>query len=247
MSFPSFLPNSCPNLCLVLWTPPLVPPRHHRTFRRADPQLAFAPTFGPLWLSFFGFVVIFVPTKISSKIRRPKRPPEITKKWTKADLLFILGAILAPFLFHFSCFFTRVVNREKAIKTNVFSMILPFWELTFRIKFWSTFHVFSGSVFGASFFIFFQDFMPKRMILGPLWKPAGAKMAPKIRQMASKWHPFLKGALACARSCSRLASNIGFGPLLVSILAIFSWFYINLNEIWMELNSILVILDRSRH
>lgn len=117
-------------------------------------------------------------------------------------------------------------------------MILPFWELTFRIKFWSTFHVFSGSVFGASFFIFFQDFMPKRMILGPLWKPAGAKMAPKIRQMASKWHPFLKGALACARSCSRLASNIGFGPLLVSILAIFSWFYINLNEIWgIELHS----------
>ena len=52
---------------------------------------------------------------------------------------------------------------------------------------------------GPHFSTFWDDSVPKSSILGVPWRPAGPKMAPKICQVAPKWHPFLKDALAVLR------------------------------------------------
>ena len=61
----------------------------------------------------------------------------------------------------------------------------------------------------------------KCSILGSPWRPAGAKMAPKIAQVAQKLHPFLKPVATFLETWNRLASKVAFGAFPGTILVDF--------------------------
>jgi len=136
---------------------------------------------------------------------------------------------LAPFLFHCSYFFAKVVNHEKAIKTNGFSMNLPFWKVSFRIKFQLFFHAFSDTLFGISFFLFFRNLMPKGLTLGTSWDQNGGQNRPSGAKMPPKHCPGYDPLPACVEDPSR-----------VTLGCHFSW-------IWTPSKPFFMILARFRH
>ena len=87
---------------------------------------------------------------------------------------------------------------------------------------------------GPHFLTFWSFLVPKCWSLGPQWRSANAKMAPKIAQVAPKWSPILKDALALWPTWNRLVSKFSFGVLLGTILAEFGWIF---DEIWWILAS----------
>ena len=106
MSFPNLLQNSFPNPCLVLWTPPLVPPRHHRTFRRADENFALRSTLALIFHIFYDFFASlnFI------KNRMPQKATQNHKKSAKARISSILGSILVPKSRILGSFFDRILD-----------------------------------------------------------------------------------------------------------------------------------------
>ena len=64
----------------------------------------------------------------------------------------------------------------------------------FRIKYPWFFNVFSRPSPGPHFSWLFGNFVPKCLIFGPPWRPAGPKMAAKILQMTPKCSPKLSYA-----------------------------------------------------
>ena len=74
---------------------------------------------------------------------------------------------------------------------------------------------------GPHFLRFWCDLVPKSSILGAPWRPAGAKMAPKIAEVAQQLHPFLKPVAVFLETWNRLASKVAFGVLLGTILVDF--------------------------
>ena len=70
---------------------------------------------------------------------------------------------------------------------------------------------------GLHFLRFWCDFVPKSLILGAPWRPAGPKMAPKITQMAPKARHGPLYAPPPGGSWNRQFSKIAFGTLLGTI------------------------------
>ena len=77
---------------------------------------------------------------------------------------------------------------------------------------------------GPHFLRFWCDLVPKSLILGAPWRPAGPKIAPKIAQVAPKCFKNLVGGPPWDRSKNRPASKIAFGTLLGTISWIFDGF-----------------------
>ena len=76
---------------------------------------------------------------------------------------------------------------------------------------------------GPHFLSFWCDLVPKSLILGAPWRPAGHQMAPKIAQVAPKTHQ--KSISQCYQEplWKRSPSRSAFGALLGTILVDFEW------------------------
>ena len=94
---------------------------------------------------------------------------------------------MASFWHRFLDFFRKGRKAKNALKTNTFSMILLPQAPHFGIQIQAKMHTIFDVVFWCNFFQLFGQLDAKSAILGPLWRPAGSQMAPKIGQMAPKW------------------------------------------------------------
>ena len=145
-------PNSRQNPVPSSWTPPLIPPRHPRAFRRASENFAFWTNLAALLL----FWVDFCTPQKSSKKRLPKNMPQNLKSRTpdrpNVDFGIILDAILSAGLMHFSIFF-RINFRHRFF--NDFSWFLHhFWMIFLMIV-----QCFFASLFRYILSCFLEDYI----------------------------------------------------------------------------------------
>ena len=164
------------------WTPPLIPPRHPRAFRRASENFAFLQLF-------LAFQLIF---------NMPKRRPKISEisdaqKPGKIWKIRTRSAKISRFYVFFMTFRRpkTMKNRERLkpyiLKEASSDMLAepPIFASISHQNF-MFFHVFSGTAPRPHFFSFFPEFYQKSAILGPLGAQLGSQMATKIRQIPEK-------------------------------------------------------------
>jgi hypothetical protein len=106
-------------------------------------------------------------------------------------------------------------------KHGAIAALLPFRPSPFRIKFPSTFHVFSGTAPGHNFFTCSVDLIRKSLILGPPSKSNGVQNGTPNRPSCAKLPPKQIRWATCCVLAQKHCAHIAFGEPLVSFVMIF--------------------------
>ena len=243
MSFPNFLQNSFPNLYLVLWTPPLVPPRHPRTFRRADENFALRTTLALIFL-------ISCPLFADRKFIKNQIPQKATQNLQKAakDWFFINFGTHFGILF-VSCFILFRKSRKswKSNKNQWFfnDFALLQGQVSHQIPI--IFSCFFWHPFWDLIFLIFSKFNAKRAHFGSQpgskWRPKSAKCREIVDFVRWGGDP---GCVLLVTFC-QLARRKGTRGAPRSFIMDFAWILLPFFMIWGPFRYILKFLARRRH